>query len=82
MTLSIKRRRFKGFKAQFTLVSLIMVLVMLIVYSQLYPVIKPYIDTLVGESDDATAVIIGLVPFFIAVAIVMSVLYYIIPQRR
>lgn len=81
MSLFINKERF-GFKAQFTLVSLIMVLVMLIVYSQLYPVIEPYITELVGESDDATAVIIGLVPFFIAVAIVMSILYYIIPQRR
>jgi uncharacterized BrkB/YihY/UPF0761 family membrane protein len=80
--ISSTKKKFKGFKAQFTLISLIMVFVMLIIYSQLYPVMKPYIDSLVGEVDDATAILIGLIPFFIALAIIMSVLYYIIPQRR
>lgn len=72
------------FKAQFTIISLIMVFVMLVIYSQLYPVMKPFIDDLIGDlsGDPATAAIIGMIPFFIAVAIIMSVLYYIIPQRR
>jgi uncharacterized BrkB/YihY/UPF0761 family membrane protein len=80
--ISSSKRRFKGLRGQFTIVSLIMIFVMLVIYSQIYPIMKPYIDDLVGETDEATAVIIALIPFFIAVAIVMSVLYYIIPQRR
>lgn len=69
-------------KGQFTIVSLVMVLVMLIVYSQLYPIVEYYINQLIGYSDPATATLISLLPFFIALAIIMSVLWYIVPQRR
>lgn len=69
-------------KGQFTIVSLVMVLIMLIVYSQLYPVMEPFITDLIGESDPATATLISLIPFFIALAIIMSVLWYIVPQGR
>jgi len=72
----------KRIKAQFTMAALVGVLVMLIVYSQLYPVLEPLINTLIGNSDPATATIISLIPFFIAVAILLSVLYYIVPSRR
>lgn len=68
------------FKAQFTIVSLVMVLVMLVVYSQLYPVIETYINELIGESDPATATLISLLPFFIALAILLSVIWYIVPS--
>lgn len=69
-------------KGQFTIVSLVMVLVMLIVYSQLYPVMEHYITELIGDSDPATATLISLIPFFIALAIIMSVIWYIVPQGR
>ena len=68
------------FKAQFTIVSLVMVLVMLVVYSQLYPVLEEYITELIGVSDPATATLISLLPFFIALAILLSVIWYIVPS--
>lgn len=77
--LTIRRKRISG---QFTIVSLVMVLVMLIVYSQLYPTIEGYINVLIGESDPATATLLSLLPFFIAIAIIMSVIWYIVPQRN
>ena len=69
-------------KAQFTMSALVGVLVMIIVYSQLYPVLEPLIQDLINTSDPATATIVSLIPFFIAVAILLSVLYYIVPSRR
>jgi len=69
-------------KGQFTMVALVGVLIMIIVYSQLYPIIEPFITSLVTTSDPATATIISLIPFFIAVSILLSVLYYIMPGRR
>jgi uncharacterized BrkB/YihY/UPF0761 family membrane protein len=69
-------------KAQFTMSALVGVLIMLIVYSQLYPVLEPLINTLIGNSDPATATIVSLIPLFIAIAILLSVLYYIVPSRR
>lgn len=74
-------KAYKYLKAQFTIISLVMVLIMIIVYSQLYPIIEPFLKSLMNNSDPATATIIGLIPFFIALAIVMSVLWYVIPQR-
>ena len=69
-------------KAQFTMVALVGVLIMIIVYSQLYPIIEPFINTLIATSDPATATVISLIPFFIAVSILLSVLYYIMPSGR
>lgn len=66
-------------KAQFTIISLVMVLIMLVVYSQLYPVMEPYITSLIATSDPATATLVSLIPFFIALAIIMSVLWYVVP---
>ena len=72
---------YKYLKGQFTIISLVMVLIMIIVYSQLYPVIEPFLATLINDSDPATATLVGLIPFFIALAVIMSVLWYVIPQR-
>jgi len=77
--LTISRMKMRG---QFTIISLVMVLVMLVVYSQLYPTIETYISSLITTSDPATATLISLLPFFIALAIIMSVLWYIVPQRK
>jgi hypothetical protein len=76
------RERRDGYRGQFTIVSLVEILIMLIVYSKLYPVIELSILNLTNVSDPATGAIISMVPFFIAVAIIMSITWYIIPQRR
>jgi len=76
------RERRDGFRGQFTIVSLVEILIMLVVYSKLYPVIELFIWNLTNISDPATGAIISMVPFFIAVAIIMSITWYIIPQRR
>ena len=69
-------------RGQFTMTALVGVLIMIIVYSQLYPVIEPFINQLIITSDPATATIISLIPLFIAIAILLSVLAYIVPSRR
>lgn len=69
-------------KAQFTMVALVGVLIMLIVYSQLHPIIESFIVPLMADVDPATATIISLIPLFIAIAILLSVLSYIMPGGR
>ena len=69
-------------EAQFTMVALVGVLVMIIVYSQIYPIIEQFLIPLMASSDPATATILSLVPFFVAVSILLSVLYYIVPGGR
>jgi hypothetical protein len=73
----------KKLKAQFTIYTLIMAFIMLLVFSKLYPTIQSSIDDLIASGvDDLTAVIVSLYPFLIAVAIIMSVWFYVIPRRE
>ena len=73
-------------KGQFTLVALIMVFIMIIVFSKMYPIIEPYVtglvNSLVADNYEMASVIVGLIPFMIAVAIIMSIIYYIVPRRE
>jgi len=82
---SSKKTNFK-FKAQFTLVALIMVFIMLIVFAKMYPLIEPYISDLVtgllADNYEMASVIVSLIPFMIATAIIMSIIYYIVPKRE
>lgn len=71
-----------GIKAQFTVVALVMVFIMLLMFAKFYPTMKTYIDDLVGQTDELTATLVSLIPFLIAAAIIMSVTWYIIPKRQ
>jgi len=71
-----------GMKAQFTVVALVMVFIMLLMFAKFYPTMKTYIDDLVGQTDELTATLVSLIPFLIAAAIIMSVTWYIIPKRQ
>jgi len=69
-------------KGQFTVVALVMVFIMLLMFAKFYPTMKTYIEELVPQVDELTGLIVELVPFLIAVAILMSVTWYIIPKRE
>lgn len=81
---STEKRNFK-FKAQFTLVALIMVFIMLIVFAKMYPIMEPYISDLVtaltGDGFEMASLMVSLIPFMIATAIIMSIIYYIVPAK-
>lgn len=78
-----KKTGFKKFelKGQFTVVALIMVFIMLLMFVKFYPTMKSFIDELVPQVDELTGILISLIPFFIAAAIIMSVTWYIIPKK-
>jgi hypothetical protein len=73
--------RERGFKGQFTIVSLITIFIMLLIFAKLYPVMQPFIAELIGTTDEMTALMVSLVPFLIATAIIMSILWYVVPRR-
>jgi len=81
---STEKRNFK-FKAQFTLVALIMVFIMLIVFAKMYPIMEPYITDLVValglDGYEMASLMVSLIPFMIATAIIMSIIYYIVPSK-
>lgn len=65
------------FKAQFTMRTLLEVGLVLIVYSQIYPtLIEAPLQTLIGTSDSVTAAILSLLPFVIAIVIVLGVVSF------
>jgi len=70
-------------KGQFTIVALLMVLITLMVYVFIYPafwsVIEPQLS---GVSDPSVVTLIQLSPFLMVVAIFMSIIWYIVPDRE
>lgn len=73
----------KTMKGQFTVIALVMVFVSLIVFVVLYPVIASFIATFVAGSSDTTLnAIVQLLPFFIVLAIIMSIVFYMIPRGQ
>ena len=69
-------------KAQFTLWTLMMVFIMLIVFSKMYPTIKELIDDLIPQVDELTAILVSLIPFIVVSAIIMTIWFYVIPHRQ
>ena len=69
-------------KAQFTLWTLMMVFIMLIVFSKMYPTMKTLIDELIPQVDELTAILVSLIPFIVVSAIIMTVWFYVIPHRQ
>ena len=66
-----------SFKAQFTMKVLLEVMLLLVVYSQLYPaLIEPYLEIQIANSDSITAAILSLLPFIIAIVIVIGVISF------
>jgi uncharacterized membrane-anchored protein YitT (DUF2179 family) len=78
-----KKITWKKIKAQFTIYTLIMAFIMLLIFSKLYPTIQSSIDELIASgTDELTSVVVSLYPFLLAVAIIMSVWFYVIPRRE
>lgn len=64
-----------GFCAQSTMKVLLEIVLLLIVYSQLYPVlIEPYLETQISTSDPITAALLSIIPFVIAAMIIIGIL--------
>lgn len=75
----------KQFMGQFTIVTLVMVFIMLILFAKFYPIMKPFIDDLVdafiADGDEIGALVVSLIPFMIAIAIVITIFIYAVPRR-
>ena len=73
----------KRFKAQFTIKVLLEIVLLLIIYSQIYPtLIEPYLQTQINNSDGITAALLSLLPFVIAAMILIGVISYNAMRRR
>lgn len=75
----------RNMKGQYTIVALIATLITMVAYAVLYPVLTGFINPLILNitvSDPYTATMLQLVPFFILLAIVLSVIFIVLPVRE
>lgn len=71
-----------GFKGQYTLFALFMTVITIIAYTQIYPVLKMFIDDATPEMDEATATLLSLSPLIIFFFILYGAMWYVIPSRE
>lgn len=67
-------------KAQMTFIAIIMVFMMLIVFSVFLPEINSVIDDATPDLDARSSTLLTLIPFFLVLGILLSVLTYSRPQ--
>jgi len=67
---------------QYTVVSLIMTVVLIIIYTQMYPIMKDYIDDVTGDMTSLDAAVISVIPFFVLLVIMLNMLWYVMPRQR
>ena len=68
----------RGFKAQFNMKTMLEIVLMLIVYAQIYPtLVEPYIETAIANADDPiVAALLSFLPFLIVAMILIGVFSY------
>lgn len=71
-----------GLSGQFTVIGLMVVFVTLIVYVAIYPALNEIIQTNLSQFDPTTQLIIKLIPFFLLLAIILTVVFYVVPHRE
>lgn len=71
-----------GVKGQYTLYALFMTVLTIICYTQVYPILKTFIDASVPEMDEATGILISLSPLIIFFFILYGAMWYVIPSRE
>ena len=72
-------------KGQFTIVALIATFMVVIAFAVMYPVINLFIAPLAANitlTDPPTATMLQLVPFFILLSIILTVVFIVLPTRE
>jgi len=83
MEKNIKEYLMLKWGGQFTIVALLMVLITIMVYVFIYPAFWSVVEPQLANIDDASVVtLIQLSPFLMVVAIFVSIIWYIVPQRQ
>lgn len=66
-------------KGQMTIVGILMVFVTLLVFTTIVPTLQTTINNATQHTDGMTTLLLELIPFFIVIAIIMSVFTYARP---
>lgn len=71
-----------GFKGQYTLFALFMTVITIIAFTQVYPILKMFIDDAIPGMDEATGTLLSLSPLIIFFFILYGAMWYVIPSRE
>jgi uncharacterized membrane protein YwaF len=71
-------------KGQFTIVALVITFITLVTYAVMYPILNNFIETTAQNMSDKpeTQTLLRLMPFFILVAILLTMMFLVIPVRE
>ncbi len=69
-------------RGQFTLITLMGIVLTIIVFLAIYPVVDAAIDDHISEYDTTTQLVLQLLPLLIVCMILFSGFYYMMPQRQ
>jgi hypothetical protein len=69
-------------KGQYTMYALLMTVLTIVAYTQIYPFLKDIIDEAVTDMDSNTALLVSLSPLFIFLFILWSAVWYVSPMSR
>lgn len=69
-------------KGQYTLHAMLMTVMSIIAYSQLYPMLKEILDEVIPQMDGAVGTLVALSPLFIFLFILYGALWYVSPHRE
>ncbi len=75
----LKQMRMRG---QYTLHAMLMTIMSIIAYSQLYPMLKEILDEVIPQMDGAVGTLVALSPLFIFLFILYGALWYVSPHRE
>jgi len=74
-------RNFMGaHKGQYTVVALIATFMVIVAFVAIYPILYSQIQSVLPQMDAYTQTLMLLIPFFIVLAIIMTIIYLVIPH--
>jgi len=77
-----KKLRKMQLRGQYTLHAMLMTIMSIIAYSQLYPMLKEILDEVMPTMDSSVGTLVALSPLFIFLFILYGALWYVSPHRE
>jgi uncharacterized BrkB/YihY/UPF0761 family membrane protein len=69
-------------KGQYTIVALIATFMIIVAFAAIYPILYATIQSVLPQMDAYTQTLMLLIPFFIVLAIIMTIIYLVIPHTE
>lgn len=78
----LKKLNKSRMKGQYTLHAMLMTVMSIIAYSQIYPMLKAILDEVIPTMEEPVGTLVALSPLFIFLFILYGALWYVAPHRE